>query len=235
MKRRYSRFIAGESIDLCVPSETAIADGWADWFNDPAITRNLAQGVFPNTEASQRAFLAALDQRERLALLITDPEGQHLWGTVSLSSIDWIERSAQLAIVLGKTPREAPLAALEAIALLAQHGIETLRLDRIWCGQAYPFSDKFTHRMTLLGFRAEGIDRLARSGGDVLRSALMRREYESICAERDYWPGSAAMRSEIRRLPRRSLAARVVAAIEREHAAYELELKGPRLVRDGAG
>ena len=143
--RRYSRFIAGESIDLCVPSETAIADGWADWFNDPTVTRNLDQGVFPNTEADQRAFLASFSSKERLALLITDPAGQKLWGTVSLSTIDWIHRSAQIAIVLPNTPRKAPLAALEALALTVRHGMDAMRLDRIWCGQAYPVSDKFAH------------------------------------------------------------------------------------------
>ncbi|MBW8725914.1 MAG: hypothetical protein JF625_12270, partial [Inquilinus limosus] len=39
---RYSVFIEGETLDLCVPSEQAITDGWADWFNDAKTTRWLS-------------------------------------------------------------------------------------------------------------------------------------------------------------------------------------------------
>ena len=64
----YGVFLSGETVDLCVPTRQAIADGWADWFNNPEITRWLDQGPYPNHVEDQQAFLESIQKRSRFAV-----------------------------------------------------------------------------------------------------------------------------------------------------------------------
>lgn len=227
MARRYVPFLEGELIDLCVPSETAIADGWADWFNDAATTRFLGHGMFPNTPEKQAEFLRGLGGT-RMALMICDKPGETLWGTISLSSIDWIGRSAQIALVLPAGGRRPPLAALEAMARMTGHAFETLGLERVWAGQAYPGLAKWNQRLELLGYRTEGVLRRGfakgRQASDTVMISVLHDDYARLKANGGYWRGAEAMDAAVRRLPQRSLADRIAEAIRREQAAYEQEL-----------
>ena len=57
----YDIFIKGETIDLCVPSDDKwVLDQWYRWFNRDEITAYLAQGIYPNTLKSQKAFYDTL-------------------------------------------------------------------------------------------------------------------------------------------------------------------------------
>lgn len=226
---RYTPFLQGEVISLCVPSQAAIDDGWGDWFNDAANTRYLMQGVFPNYPGQQAEFLSSLANRTRLALMICDPEGEKLWGTISLSGIDFIARSAQIALVMSNTASKRPaLAGLEAMARMTEHGFTTLGLDRIWAGQAVPGLSKWNQRLDVFGYRAEGILRRGFAKGrsisnSVIFSALFE-DYERILELGSYWPGAETMTKRLRALPKVPLSERLAVAIRKEQEAYQAEL-----------
>jgi RimJ/RimL family protein N-acetyltransferase len=220
----YSVFIAGETIDLCVPSKLAIErDGWADWFNDAENTRYLDQGIFPMFEEDQRAFLESLRSHARLALLIRPKGSERAVGTISLSSIKWEARSAQVAIVLDRRAQIAALMehrdkaggnlhALEALSRITTHGFETMGLDRIWAGQAYPALKKWGIQMELLGYRAEGVLRESsvkgRSVQDGVMMSCLYRHYRRLCDQRggQLWAGESAMRELRDKLPAKGFA-----------------------------
>lgn len=229
MGRTFAPFIRGELIDLCVPSEAAIEAGWTDWFNDPKTTRFLGgQGAFPNSPTQQAEFLKSLSGGSRLALMICDPEGEKLWGTISLSSIDWMTRSAQIALVLPDAPKRPALAALEAMARLTEHAFTTMGLEKVWAGQAYPGLAKWNQRLELLGYRTDGILRRGfvkgRTVSDAVTISVLYEDYCRIQQHGGYWPGAETTLKRLRRLPKVSLAERIAAVIQQEQEAHLAEM-----------
>ena len=63
-------------------------------------------------------------------------------GVVSLSNINYIHRSAETAVVIGKRPtaKKSMFWGIEAKARIVQHGFENLGLRRISGGQAMPIA-----------------------------------------------------------------------------------------------
>jgi hypothetical protein len=189
-------FIEGESIDLCIPQEGDF-EPWARWFNDQRVTRFLEQGKFPHTVEMQREFYRTALQQNRFLTLVKTKSAK-LLGVVSLSGISYEKRSAQIAMVVPEKDAATPCAALEATALIAQHGFERFALQRIWGGQAYPGLLNWYRKLQILGFKAEGVHR----GGFVhgaqisnsLSYSLVESDYRAICERRggSLWPGQVA-------------------------------------------
>jgi len=209
MKHRYTVFISGDRINLCVPSERAILeDGWGDWFNSKRTTKFLEQGIFPNTLEDQQHFLRNLSDSGRLALLIVDKESQKAEGIVSLSCINHQRRSSQIAIVVGNPPRTPNLHALEAMSRMTEHGFEALRLERIWAGQAFPGLAKWNQKLELIGCRTEGISRETFIKGRSLTSATqiscLLQHYDQLKQLRQgqFWLGEDKMMELTRTLPK---------------------------------
>jgi RimJ/RimL family protein N-acetyltransferase len=228
---RYTPFIRGETIDLCVPSESAIAEGWADWFNDEATTRWLGHGVFPHHPEDQRSFLEGVRRRERFVVLICGKGGQPLYGTISLAAIDWVARSAQIALVLGRPPRRGELIGLEAMARVTDHAFRTMGLDRLYAGQVHPGLSRWTRRLELLGYFTEGIQRRGFVKGraavqDVAMLSCLYDDYAAIAARRggSAWPGNDAMRRLNAALPPTGFAGKLGAFLERELPAHKTAL-----------
>lgn len=151
----------GILVDLAIPT-VAFAKGeiWYRWLNDSLITKFLAdQGMFPNTAERQEAYFRGLDDT-RVVFVAQTKDGEPR-GVVSLSHISWQRRHADLAIILDYRvePRTSPLAALEACALLLEHGVDKIGLQRIQ-GSQHKQVSRWQQRLELLGFRLEGIHRL---------------------------------------------------------------------------
>ena len=126
-------FIKGELIDLCIPTvEYARESKWYSMFNNPKINRFLEQGAFPTTADDEVAFFQA-ERSKRLILIVVDKEGNDL-GVISFSFINYQKRRADIAMVLNEEPRE-PLAGLEAMARMLEHGFTLMGLERISAGQ----------------------------------------------------------------------------------------------------
>ena len=58
-------------------------------------------------------------------------ESNRIVGTISLYNINFVKRSAGIALVFGVQPRERNLYGLEAMARTTEHGFEKLGLWRI--------------------------------------------------------------------------------------------------------
>ncbi|HYR11425.1 MAG TPA: GNAT family protein [Longimicrobium sp.] len=132
-------FLTGDLLHLRPHSPADLDAGWNQWFNDPAVTRYMYKGTFPTTRQDQAAYLERLGEMNRagthLQLAVVDRETGIFGGVASLSNIDWVNRSAEIAIVMGVARMRTRPHSLEAMALLLHHGFATLRLNRIWAGQ----------------------------------------------------------------------------------------------------
>ena len=201
-------FISGENIDLCIPTrEFAEKSDWYSWFNDPKITRYLQQGVFPNNPSLQVEFFEK-QQKERLLLIISNK--QEYLGVVSLSSIDLIKKSAQIALVVNSALDilKSPLISMEAIARITEHGFQIMGLSRISGYQHINLSTGWGRRMELLGYRVEGINRHSCVKGhditDGISLAMLYDDYMKIKRKRgEYWDSTKKMEARIRKLPKK--------------------------------
>ena len=176
-------FLVGKTVYLRPPDsqKDVLSGDWFSWFNDKATTRYINQGAWPNTIEKQTAYVEALKHdRTRLVLCIVDRRTQRHRGVVSFSSIDLLNRRAQIAIVMGakRYPPEAPI---EAMALMTQHAFDRLNLLKLNAGQCEELW-KWINILELIGYRIEGYTEVC-----LLRDGRSHHGvYTGITAERFY-------------------------------------------------
>jgi len=130
-------FIRGESIVLRALRRQDAEDGpWFGWFNDETLCKTLQKHYFPNTPEAQVSFWErhVNGASDRIQLGICRPDDRTLIGVVSLSAIDYINRKAELSIVLGEPGAHNVKTFVEACRLMMRHGFDTLNLNRIYGG-----------------------------------------------------------------------------------------------------
>ena len=196
-------FIEGETIDLCIPApELAHHSDYYKWFNDPYITRYIHSGVFPNTRAKQERFFTE-ESQERLILAIANKNGDII-GTTSLMAIDYKTRIASFGIIMGNLNEKTQIRTLESIARITEHGFLKIGLQRIYAEQHINHIS-YSHRMSLLGYRIEGIERGGFVKGaeraDMMRIACTYEDYQRIVEHRgEYWDSQESMLARIKTL-----------------------------------
>lgn len=149
-------FLIGEIVYLARPDvQRDIVNGvWHTWFNDMEITRFLVHGVHPiSREQEVEIVNAELKRANSLVLCIFSKDTDQHVGVISLKGIDLINRNAEIAIVMGKDPK--PGMALEAMALLTEHGFERLNLQKLYAGQ-HEGLWSWVNSLELIGYRIEG-------------------------------------------------------------------------------
>lgn len=210
----YDVFLAGELVDLVVPNERAIeVDGWHNWFNDQELTRNMEQGMFPNSPEQQRRFLEELrGSRTRIALLIRPKEQRAIAGICSLSNISFVTRQADFAMVVARRTGgfRSAFFGMEAKCLMTEHAFDTVGLERINSYQSAALKD-WQRSQILFGYKMEGILRKAFRKGhrtyDLMVSSCLLEDYLALKELRGghLWPGQKRIMELIRALPKRSL------------------------------
>ena len=231
LRNEWDVFLEGEVIDLIVPDLRAVQEtNWYRWFNDPSVTSELMQGMFPNTQKKQEAFFetVAAPDSGRLVLLIWAKDVEMVVGVASLSNIDFVFRRAETAIVIGeKTGSSNSLFyGLEAKARLTEHAFETMGLTRVKSGQSFAHRN-WQNIQLLFGFRPEGVEVSGvRKGLHVVNNALTAcnlEDYLRVKEKRNgaYWPGKTRLYEMIKKLPKEVLVEQVRAAIEQTVKDFE--------------
>jgi RimJ/RimL family protein N-acetyltransferase len=138
-----------EIVQLIYFRKVDIGDrNYQSWFNDPDVSKFNSHGLFPYTPNDQNAFGNLVEENFNsktpnaitLKIYGSIPGNMGLcwsWvGNISLQSINWINRSAEFAIVVGDTRYWGKGYGYEAAKLLFNHGFNKLNLHRIWTGTA---------------------------------------------------------------------------------------------------
>jgi RimJ/RimL family protein N-acetyltransferase len=221
---KYEFFIKGETIDLVIPNARAIdEDGWHSWFNDPAVTRFLKYGLFPNFPDKQRQWLQEIqDSSDKALYLLVLPKGaERVTGIAHVAGIDWQSRSGHFGLVMGGKDRGPGtiFQSLEAKARMVQHAFEVIGLERIWGSQVVEL-EIWQRYQILFGFKPEGVKRRSSRRGqkyydEVLTSCLLE-DYLKLKEARqgNYWPGREKVLELMRSLPNYSLVHKVAEAIQ---------------------
>ncbi len=149
-------FIDGEKIYLREITINDLTDNYSGWFNDSEVCAYNEHHRFPRNEMQLRQYYeSVIKSKNNLVLAIINKETDKHIGNVSLSNIDYVNSSAEFAIIIGNKEFWGKGVGYEATELIIEHGFKTLNLHRIFCGTSednmvmQKLADK-------LGFQSEG-------------------------------------------------------------------------------
>ena len=128
-------FIIGEKLYLRNLTPEDAEGSYPHWFNDPQVCRYNSHYKFPYSKEKALDYIRyANNAKDALILAIVDKTNDNHIGNVSLQEIDFINRNAEFAIIIGDQDYWGKGFAREAATLLIGHGFRELNLHRIYCG-----------------------------------------------------------------------------------------------------
>jgi len=150
-------FLQGELVSLRVLSHTDVEGNYRNWLNNEEVVRYNSHGRFPQTPETLMSYVTAVrSSNTDLVLAVTEKNsGKHV-GNISLQSINWVDRNAEIAFLLGELEYRGKGLMFDAGQLMIRHGFAALNLHRIYCGT----SSENTAMLKLaekLGMQQEGV------------------------------------------------------------------------------
>lgn len=160
-----------------------IYGNYGEWFNDPEVCKYNAHHRYPMTEQELKGYVNDVSVSNRsLVLAIIEKSAKKHIGNISLQEINYIDRSAEFAIIMGEKDVWGKGYASEAGKALIQHAFHSLNLHRVYVGTAS--NNIGMQKLALkLGFEQEGIRReaLYNKGNyyDIIEYGMLRLDYDS--------------------------------------------------------
>ena len=128
-------FLEGERLYMRPVTENDLDGNYLSWLNDSEVCKYNSHAYFPNTPAKMRSYFDSTQVSDRIMVLaVIDKESNTHIGNISLQAINWVNRSAEIAFLLGEKEFWGKGYMEEAGKLLIKHGFENLGLHRIHCG-----------------------------------------------------------------------------------------------------
>ena len=119
----------GKTIYLRTPTKNDINVNWYQWFSDPETTEFLIDRWWPNSIENQENFYNQIIQNKTsLVLSVCDKNTDKHIGVCSLSSINWVHRYADVAIVIGEKKFRNGVIAVEIMTLLLKIAFKRINL-----------------------------------------------------------------------------------------------------------
>ena len=129
-------FLQGQSIYLRPLEQGDLTMEYVAWLNDSEVCEFNSHAIFPYTKEKMEAYYLHLQQTSNtnIVLAIIDNSNNKHIGNISLQNINWINRNAEYAILLGNKSYWGKAVASEASKLICAYGFSRLNLHRIYCG-----------------------------------------------------------------------------------------------------
>lgn len=178
-------FIQGKNVALRALSEDDVTNsGWYGWFNDAETTQFMQQHYFPNTLQKQRKYFqdAILGAADKIQLGILPKGEKQIVGVISLDNIDFLNRKADLSIIIGEKKFLGKGVGTEAVTLLLGHAFGKLSLHKIGLGVLSKHTAAI-HSYEKAGFVIEGIlkDEILLDGQyhDVTKMRILAEDFKA--------------------------------------------------------
>lgn len=156
MNTRKDVFLKGSKVCLRPYIEKDI-EQWYRWFNDELITYWMDKRRFPNTRKKQYEYLENISKSVNdLQLAIVTNDKEDLIGTVGLHDINYINRTADISVIIGEKQYSGKGIGKEAVGLLVEHAFTELNLNKITAG-AIEANKASCGLFKSLGFKKEGL------------------------------------------------------------------------------
>jgi RimJ/RimL family protein N-acetyltransferase len=178
-KRLLLHSFSKELLDILLNKHNS---GYFDWMGDEEVNKYNSHGLFPQSKKElDNYFDRCENDKTLLCFAMIDEKTNNHIGMVSLQRIDFINRSAEFAIVIGDKDYWGQGYATEAIQKLFEHGFLKLGLNRIWSGTSV-LNLGMIKSFQKLGMKQEGIYRqgqfLDGKFHDVAAYAILRSEWD---------------------------------------------------------
>jgi len=152
----HSILIETERLVLRIMQPEDVTGDYADWLNDPAINRYLAGAGNTQTVDSCKTYVASFLERDNGALIgIFDQNGLHL-GNLSISTVFWERKIADIGICLGRKEYQGRGLASEALAALIEFCFSELGIHRLHAG-IHVGNEPSLNLFKRCGFQVEGV------------------------------------------------------------------------------
>ena len=108
-------------------------ENYLSWLNDKEVTKGLDSGLFPTDLQSLRTFVENMSKsKENLMFAIIDrSNGKHI-GNIKLGNIHWINRTAEIGILIGDKSSWGKGFGRDACSLVVDYAFTTLNLRKVW-------------------------------------------------------------------------------------------------------
>lgn len=128
-------FLTGKNIYLRPLEEKDIEGNYVAWLNDSEVCNYNAHHVFPYTYEGAKNYIRTVSKSpSAIVLAIVIKENNMHIGNISLQDINYINRSAEFAILIGEKKYWGRGYSKEAAYLIVNHGFQEINLHRIHCG-----------------------------------------------------------------------------------------------------
>lgn len=174
-------FLIGKKVYLRLLEESDIGGEYVEWLNDYEVTRYLETGHFPSSPETIRKYLERFeDSTTDLIFAIVDTTTDQHIGNVTINRINWINRTADTGLIIGKKEFWGKGYAFEAWSLVLEYAFQRLGLRKIIAGAIVDNAPSITI-LKKLGFKIEGTFRqeflVDGEYKDGVRLGLLREEF----------------------------------------------------------
>ena len=174
-------FLIGKKLYLRSLEESDINDDYVSWLNNFDVTRYMETGNYPSTTETIRSFFKRFQgSATDLAFAIIDKKTDQHIGNVTLNRINWIHRTVDTGLMMGRDGFQGKGYAFEAWSLVIDYAFQRLGLRKIIAGAVVDNKASISV-LQKLGFKLEGTFReefySEGTHGDVIRLGLLRTEF----------------------------------------------------------
>jgi [ribosomal protein S5]-alanine N-acetyltransferase len=145
--------LRGTNISLREFCEADISDRYLGWLTDPEVNEySQRRHARPVLRADALAYLHSLRQDE-IILAIVDDRAGHV-GNIKYGPVDWINRRADISILIGERSVWGKGVGAEAVQLVTKFLFDEMDIHRVEAGSNNP---AFLRLVEKLGWRIEGV------------------------------------------------------------------------------
>lgn len=128
-------FLIGDKIYLRGLCLDDLEGNYIQWLNDAEVCRYNSHHVFPYYREKAESYIKnTSNNKNAIVLAIVSKDNDSHIGNISLQDINYINRSAEFAILTGERDYWRKGYSKEAAFLLIKHGFMIMNLHRIYCG-----------------------------------------------------------------------------------------------------
>lgn len=128
-------FLDGQEIYLRALELGDLCGDYIGWFNDAEVCQFNSHHSLPYNSLKAESYLKQVMVSDKdLVLAIMHKQDERHIGNISLQNINFINRSAEFAIILGAKDYWHRGYAKAAAQMIINHGFKALNLHRIYCG-----------------------------------------------------------------------------------------------------
>lgn len=138
-----------------INNENNIKSNYYSWAENEIVTKHNIHGLMPKSKKEMESFFDDIENNKILCFAIIGKKENIHVGNISLQRFDWINRSAELAIIIGEPDYYGKGIGTAACKAIVDHGFNKLNLERCWSGTAET-NIGMQKIFEKLGFKKEG-------------------------------------------------------------------------------